>query len=202
MTLALRDALVALMEEKGFAPEEFHRFHPGGKLGLDLLQVHELMRPMNQVPQAPLNAGMDTILEVMNDGRLGLVILMNGGNIAGLITDGDVRRSSHLPLVAQDPATLMSPEPLSVGSMDLAAQALQLMNDRGVTALMVRDYLGSLWVSYIFMSCCAQDWLRMGVPSAISPAYLVRLRGALCVEQRDCRGNLYRYFYFAFFWGI
>ena len=144
MTLALGDALcVALMLEKGFAPADFHRFHPGGKLGLDLLQVGELMRPMDQVPQSALNAGMPLALEAMNAGKLGLVVLMDQGQVAGLITDGDVRRSSHTPLATQDAAMLMSPNPLSVGVMDLATDALQMMNDRGITALMVHDGQGA-----------------------------------------------------------
>lgn len=145
MTLALGDALcVALMEQKGFEPADFHRFHPGGKLGLDLLQVQELMRPASQVPQVTLGADMDQTLGVMNAGKLGLVILMSGQNLAGLITDGDVRRSSHTPLAEQDPKDLMTATPLSVGPMELAVTALQKMNDAGVTALIVQDEDGTL----------------------------------------------------------
>ena len=140
MTLALGDALcVALMEQKGFEPADFHRFHPGGKLGLDLLQVQELMRPVAEVPQVPLGVSMEEALTAMNAGKLGLVTLMDGPNLAGLITDGDVRRNSHLPIALQDPVQLMSADPFSIGPMDLAVSALQKMNDVGVTALVVRE---------------------------------------------------------------
>ena len=140
MTLALGDALcVAVMERKGFAPADFHRFHPGGKLGLDLLQVQELMRPAAQVPQVPVGASIHTALDAMNAGKLGLVTLMDGPCLAGLITDGDVRRNSHTPLADQDPRRLMSTNPLSIGPMELAVTALQKMNDAGVTALMVQE---------------------------------------------------------------
>jgi len=140
MTLALGDALcVALMEEKGFQPADFHRFHPGGKLGLDLMQVRELMRPAREVPQCPVSAPMGQVLETMNVGKLGLVALMEGEDLKGLITDGDIRRNSHEPLIQQSPQAIMSADPIWVYADDLAPAALKTMNDRGVTALIVRE---------------------------------------------------------------
>lgn len=140
MTLALGDALcVALMEEKGFEPADFHRFHPGGKLGLDLMQVRELMRPAQEVPQCPVSAPMDEVLATMNAGKLGLIALMDQGKVSGVITDGDIRRNSHEPLIAQDPRAIMSSDPIWVYADDLAPAALKTMNDRSVTALIVRE---------------------------------------------------------------
>ena len=140
MTLALGDALcVALMEEKGFQPADFHRFHPGGKLGLDLMQVRELMRPAIEVPQCPISAPMDEVLATMNAGKLGLVAMMEAGDLRGLITDGDIRRNSHEPLIQQAPQTIMSADPIWVHADDLAPTALKTMNDQGVTALIVRE---------------------------------------------------------------
>jgi len=140
MTLALGDALcVALMQEKGFQPADFHQFHPGGKLGLDLIQVRELMRPIDQVPRCQISAPMADVLNVINQGGLGLVALMHNGNLAGMITDGDVRRHSSLPLIDQSPKTLMSVDPIWVYDDDLAVHALKTMNDKGITALIVCD---------------------------------------------------------------
>lgn len=141
MTLALGDALaVTLMTEKGFEPADFHRFHPGGKLGLDLILVRELMRPASAVPSIQLDAPMIEVLQAMNAGGLGLIALMNADtSLAGIITDGDVRRASQAPLVAQRPQDLMSVQPVSVQDQDLAVEALRIMNDRHITALIVRD---------------------------------------------------------------
>ena len=140
MTLVLGDALcVALMQEKGFQPADFHRFHPGGKLGLDLLQVRELMRPAAHVPQRAPDLPMESILGAINEGGLGLVALVDEHGLHGVITDGDVRRNSHLPLIDQRPRDLMSTDPIWVFEEDLAPEALKTMNTQGVTALIVRD---------------------------------------------------------------
>ena len=143
MTLALGDALcVCLMQVKGFQPADFHRFHPGGKLGLDLLTVQELQRRPEQVPTCAVTAPMAEVIEGMNAGGIGLIVLNVGAQVVGLITDGDIRRHSHLPLIQQSPEDLMSRDPIWVYPTDLAAQALKTMNDRGVTALLVRDQAG------------------------------------------------------------
>lgn len=140
MTLALGDALcIALMQEKGFGPADFHRFHPGGTLGLDLLTVAELMRPRDKVPTCEVDAPMEAVLETINQGGLGLVVLTENGRLTGLMTDGDVRRHSHAPLIEQAPRNLMSPDPISVRQDELAVEALEVMKDHRVTALIVRQ---------------------------------------------------------------
>lgn len=140
MTLALGDALcVVLMQEKGFQPSDFHKFHPGGKLGLDLIQVRTLMRAAGDIPQCHMDSPMADVLEVMNAGSLGLVALMDDNGLAGIITDGDVRRHSTLPLIEQSPQSLMSASPISVLVDSLAVDALKLMNDHSITSLIVRD---------------------------------------------------------------
>lgn len=140
MMLALGDALcVALMEIKGFKPSDFHQFHPGGKLGLDLIQVHELMRPLSKVPTCTLPCSMAKVITSINRGGIGLVALTENGVLAGLITDGDIRRNSSLRLIDQDPSDIMSVDPHGVLPTDLASHALKLMNDEGITALVVRD---------------------------------------------------------------
>ena len=68
---------------------------------------------------------------------------MEGAHLVGLITDGDIRRNSHLPLVQQAPQDIMSGDPIWVLDTDLATRALRLMNQRGVTALIVRDQEGA-----------------------------------------------------------
>ena len=151
MTLALGDALcVALMQEKGFRPQDFHRFHPGGKLGLNLMSVRDLMRPARQVPQCDTSSPMALILEHMNKGGLGLVAIMDQSTLIGLITDGDIRRNSHLPLIEQSAQSIMSTHPIYIHENALAKTALALMNAKGVTALIVRnedhDFVGLLHI--------------------------------------------------------
>lgn len=82
---------------------------------------------------------MAKVITSINRGGIGLVALTENGVLAGLITDGDIRRNSSLRLIDQDPSDIMSVDPHGVLPTDLASHALKLMNDEGITALVVRD---------------------------------------------------------------
>ena len=94
MMLSLGDALaVALMERKGFSPDQYRDFHPGGSLGRALIRVSDLMHSGDAVPLARTDTPMRDVLLAMASGRLGCVGIVDGaGALVGIVTDGDIRR--------------------------------------------------------------------------------------------------------------
>ncbi|WP_424967189.1 KpsF/GutQ family sugar-phosphate isomerase [Dinoroseobacter sp. S375] len=137
MTLALGDALaVALMEHRQFSPENFRDFHPGGKLGARLSKVADLMHRHDELPLIAETAEMgDALLEISQKG-FGVVGVTRAGALAGVITDGDLRRhmSGLLELRAGD---VMTSDPLTIAPEALAEEAVAIMNDRKITCLFV-----------------------------------------------------------------
>ncbi len=146
--LAVGDALaVCLMEAVDFDRQDFKRFHPGGMLGSRLaLKVADLMRAEN-LPLVPAGQTLGQALSVLDAGRLGLVALTGpDGRLAGVISDGDVRRLACRGGLDQGrpAAEVMTARPASVGREASAAQALDLMEERQITVLPVLDPEGRL----------------------------------------------------------
>lgn len=139
MTLALGDALaVAVMERKGFQPNDFHIFHPGGKLGARLLSVAALMHTGDDVPLIGEDTAMSEALLVMTAKSFGVVGVTCSGALSGIITDGDLRR--HMDgLMGRKAHEVMNRKPLTIGAEHLALEALAIMNDRKITCLFVVD---------------------------------------------------------------
>jgi len=140
LTLALGDALaVALMEQRGFVHEHFRVFHPGGKLGARLAQVHQLMHERDELPLVRADTPMSETLLAMTGKGFGIACVVDAaGRLTGVISDGDIRRhiDGLMGKVAGDIATRT---PKTVPPDMLAAEALAVMNDRKVTALVVVD---------------------------------------------------------------
>lgn len=160
MMLALGDALaVALMEQRGFTPEDYRLFHPGGRLGARLARVAELMASGNAVPLVRADDPMtDVLLEITQKG-LGLaVVVSSDGALAGIITDGDLRRNMD-DLLSRKAADVMTPGPLTIDPQERAATGLRLMNEKKRTALIVRapDQAAPVGVLHI------HDCLRAGL---------------------------------------
>lgn len=158
LTLALGDALaVALMEARDFRAENFRTFHPGGKLGAQLSTVAQLMHGGDEVPLVPLDAPMEQALLEMTSKGFGTTGVVRDGVLAGLISDGDLRRNMArlMDSTAGEVATL---DPVTVPPAMLAAQALALMNERKITTLFVVEGDGSP-VGIVHL----HDLLRAGV---------------------------------------
>jgi arabinose-5-phosphate isomerase len=141
--LALGDALaVALLERSGFSARQFAVFHPGGKLGAQLLRVEQIMRRGDQVPLVGLDASArETVLE-MTRGCLGCVGVVDGeGKLVGIVTDGDLRRHLTDDLLAQRARDIMTPNPRTIEGRALAVEAVALMNDpsRPITVLFITE---------------------------------------------------------------
>lgn len=150
MMMALGDAIaVALLEKMGLTPEDFRIFHPGGKLGQKLLTVSDVMHKKFDLPLLPANAKMDDVIVLLAERNLGCVILTDdSGELAGIITDGDLKRHIKTPgMLLQEASSIMSREPKSIQSDALAVEALNIMTKtegRYLTSLIVRDNAGRL----------------------------------------------------------
>jgi len=158
MTLALGDALaVAVMRAKGFDPARFHLFHPGGKLGAQFLRVGELMYQGEALPLVSEDARMDDVLMRMTGTGYGVAIVVDGERLAGIITDGDLRRNMDglLLRVAGDVATR---SPKTIGPDALVSEAVATMNGNKVNALCVIDEM-----RHVVGMIRLHDCLRAGV---------------------------------------
>ncbi len=142
MALALGDALaVALMEHRQFTPEHFAVFHPGGKLGQRLMFVRDLMH--TDMPLVPLQTPMTEALLAISRAGFGVVGVTDAkGALAGIVTDGDLRR--HMDgLLSHTAGEVMTRAPRTVAPDALAETALALMQDRKITCLFVVDPAGA-----------------------------------------------------------
>jgi len=163
VTLALGDALaVALLEERGFTPEDFARFHPGGSLGKQLLlHISDLMHTGDGVPKTHSTSPMREALLEMSAKRLGMTAVVDDDDrLLGLITDGDLRRAldEAMDLHAVTAGEAMTADPFTIGPNELAARGLQQMEDRAINGLLVVDEEGRV-VGALNM----HDFLRAGV---------------------------------------
>lgn len=140
MTLALGDALaIALMEHRRFTPEHFRAFHPGGKLGARLSKVADLMHGPEALPLVAESTPMpEALLEISRKGFGVAGVTDTAGRLAGIITDGDLRR--HMDgLLSQSAGAVMTRAPRTIAPDALAEEALALMNARKITCLFVLD---------------------------------------------------------------
>ncbi|MGG7566857.1 KpsF/GutQ family sugar-phosphate isomerase [Rhodovulum sp. DZ06] len=139
LTLGLGDALaVALMERREFKPEDFRTFHPGGKLGARLLKVDALMHS-GDMPLVGLDTPMTEALLVISRHGFGVAgVIDDAGRLAGVITDGDLRRKME-GLLERTAREVMTANPVTIPPRALAQEAMALMNDRKITCLFVVD---------------------------------------------------------------
>jgi arabinose-5-phosphate isomerase len=143
MQMALGDALaVALLTRRGFTAADFSQFHPGGRLGARLRRVRDLMHDGDAVPLASSGLPMDRALLLITEKRFGcLGVIDTDGRLAGVVTDGDLRRAMGPDLLSRCVGEVMTRSPRTIGPEALAAEALHAMNahERPVTALFVVD---------------------------------------------------------------
>ncbi|MDR7126219.1 KpsF/GutQ family sugar-phosphate isomerase [Pseudotabrizicola sp. 4114] len=156
LMMGLGDALaVALMEARRFEADQFRTYHPGGKLGAQLTLVRQVMHP--QVPLVPLDAPMQEVVRAMTAGGLGVTGVVDAqGLLAGVVTDGDLRRNivGLLDRVAGDVATR---SPKTVAPQTLAAEALAIVNKSKISALFVCEDGRPVGIVHL------HDLLRIGV---------------------------------------
>lgn len=147
-TLALGDALaMAVLEARGFTPEDFARLHPGGNLGKRLLRVSELMHTDDEVPRVVRDAPMRDAIHEMSRKKLGVTAVTEAdGTLVGVISDGDLRRllERDVDLRRMTAGEAMKPGPRTIAGGELASAALHQLETNRITSLFVCDEQGHL----------------------------------------------------------
>lgn len=147
VTMAVGDALaIALINARDFRAEDFARFHPGGSLGRKLLcRVRDVMNP--NVPVAEPSATFSECLSVMNEGRMGVAVIMQAGELCGIITDGDIRRTlakfgaESLNKTAEQ---IMSRSPKTIADSTFLGKAEEMMKALHIHSLVALDEHGKV----------------------------------------------------------
>ena len=159
MSLSLGDAIVtSLHDAKGFSKEDFKLFHPGGKIGANLLKVADIMRSGDKLPIVGINDEFKSVILTMTEKCLGCAIVGDSQNqMLGIITDGDLRRTIKNDLGNISTGDIMTTKPTSVNTNMLATEALNIMNSKSITALPVIENNKILGIIHI------HDILKAGV---------------------------------------
>ena len=158
LQLVMGDALaIALLEARGFTPDHFRTFHPGGQLGANLTQIREIMHVGDRLPLVASGTGMqDAILELSRKGFGCVAVTSADGALIGIITDGDIRRHIGSDLLAMRVDQVMTKGPKTAGPDTLVATALQTINTSAITSLMVVE--GTRPIGLVHL----HDLLRIG----------------------------------------
>jgi arabinose-5-phosphate isomerase len=159
MQLVIGDALaVALLERRGFTAEHFRVFHPGGKLGARLKLVRDVMHVGERMPVVGIGARMDeAILEISTKGFGCVIVVDENGGLAGIITDGDLRRHMRPDLASLPVAAVMTRTPRTIAPDALLAEALAIQERVKITALIVAEGARPVGLLHYL------DLLRVGV---------------------------------------
>lgn len=142
-TLALGDALaMALLVRRGFREEDFAILHPGGKLGKRFLRVADLMHKGDELPLVRETAVMHDVIYEMSKKGFGITAVVGeGGEMRGVISDGDLRRLilHDEQIIRKTAGQSMKPDPVTIEGSELASAALQIMEERKITSLFIVD---------------------------------------------------------------
>ena len=166
--LALGDALaMTLFVAKGFRQEDFANIHPGGKIGKRLMRVEQLMHGGDQRPMVTLDTPMPDVMVEMSRKSFGMACVVEAGDrLAGIITDGDLRRNmlaaqqaSGRSILERRAADVMTRNPVTITRGTLAVEALRIMEERKITSIVVVGagqqvegivHLHDLWRTQLF----------------------------------------------------
>ncbi|NDB83879.1 MAG: KpsF/GutQ family sugar-phosphate isomerase [Alphaproteobacteria bacterium] len=140
LMMVLGDALVvSVHESKGFSEDEFGIFHPGGKLGEDLIQVGDIMHKDSEVPSVIIGTKMqDAILE-MTTKKFGCTAVLDNNKLVGIITDGDLRKNMSSTLLEKRVEDIMTNNPITITQEVKAKDAVSLMKAQKVSSLLVTE---------------------------------------------------------------
>ena len=157
--MALGDALaICLLSRRGFSPDAFRDYHPGGKLGARLRRVRELMHGTDQLPTVTRDSMLSGAIMAMTSGRFGLTgVVDEAGRLIGVLTDGDLRRAFENGFTDRPVAEVMGRNPRTIHPDALAAEALARMNRDSITSLFAVDAERPVGIIHI------HDLLRAGL---------------------------------------
>lgn len=145
--LALGDALaLALAEKRGFKEEDFANLHPGGKLGKKLARVSQLMHTGDAVPRVERDTRMPAVIYEMSRKGLGITTVVEKGRLLGVISDGDLRRllEKRKDVLNLSAAECMTTNPKTIAADEFAASALNIMEQKKITSLVVTNSDGTV----------------------------------------------------------
>jgi len=162
--LALGDALaIAAMKKKGFSEKDFAVVHPKGQAGRKLLRVESLMRRGPKIPFVRVTTPIKDAIREMSEKKIGMTCVLDEmGLLAGVITDGDLRRMLDRfrgNLFRKTAGDCMTPDPITIDKGDLATKALNIMEEKKITSLVIRNkegrvdgiiHLHDLWRTEMF----------------------------------------------------
>lgn len=146
--LALGDALaMTVLEKKGFTEQDFAHLHPGGRLGIKLMRVENVMRVGEKIPLVRVDTLMRDVIYEMSRKGLGVTSVEDdSGKLVGVISDGDLRRQLEKDerLLGKRAGECMTKNPVTIDRRELATRALALMEERKITSLLVPDEKGAI----------------------------------------------------------
>ena len=159
LQLVVGDALaIALLEARGFTPDHFRTFHPGGQLGANLMQVRDVMHQGDRVPVAPVGSALREAIVTLSKKRFGCVCIVGeDGRLAGIITDGDLARNLDRNLGALTVDDIMTRTPKTIDPDTLTGEAIAILDENRISALVVVE--GGKPVGIVHF----HDLLRIGV---------------------------------------
>ncbi|NKB79825.1 KpsF/GutQ family sugar-phosphate isomerase [Brucella daejeonensis] len=139
MQLAIGDALaIALLEARGFTPSDFKTFHPGGSLGASLIHIRDIMHRGERLPLVNTGTSMQDAMKVLAQKSFGCVVVIGeGGELAGIVTDGDISRNLSRNLASLAVDDIMTRDPKTIDQNMLATAALSTINENHIGALIV-----------------------------------------------------------------
>ena len=138
ITLLLGDCLATtIMYQKKFSKEKFKIFHPGGNIGSSLLLAKDIMVTGNKMPVIDYRKNFKTALKIMDQKKLGIVVILKSKFIRGLLTDGDLRRELKNYSNTDNLNNFMTKSPLTVNENMPASKALGIINEKKITSLLV-----------------------------------------------------------------
>lgn len=144
ITLLLGDCLATtVMHQRNFSKEKFKIFHPGGNIGSSLLLAKDIMVTGKKMPFINHKKKLKDALKIMNEKKLGIIVVLKNNFIEGLVTDGDLRREVKNYVKDKNLNQLMSEKPLVVNENMPASKALGIMSENKITSLLVvsdKDY--------------------------------------------------------------
>lgn len=158
--MVMGDALaVALLECRGFSVDDFAKFHPGGLLGKKLYLKIQDLYTKNAIPRVDINDNIRTAIVEISSKRLGVTAVTDNGKLAGVITDGDLRRmlENYTSIDQITAGDVMTKNPKTIGKETLVVDALSLMRQNDITQLLVLD--GTNYVGVIHL----HDILKEGL---------------------------------------
>jgi len=149
---------IALQELRGFTPQDFKAFHPGGNLGRQLSAVTDVMHGKERLPLLPLGTAMGNVVVEITRHSFGIAGIVDAaGDLVGVVTDGDLRRHLGNNLLALPVEEVMTREPKVIPPALPVGQAVQVLQDKKITALFVVDAGTPVGLVHI------HDFLRLGV---------------------------------------